>query len=306
MLYAQQIYMYLIPESIEAATENTEYIQNEPNNILNSQNEPTESEGESAFGVEVESIISPRSMFVKLPLSYSRRSFSISAAIPYLIKREMTYISGKKSANGLGDALINGSWRYGKARIMNEFQLGIKLPTGDENKVVDGFLVPLGTGSTDIVFANKFDYFGQRYKLQSQISYRLNNNVKRIAEISLPNGSSEIVEYDISMGDTFIWQNSISYELPRQINLIGNLALIANARGSMDRTYPDSPAKDQTGISANQDFTFLDFSPGVSVKVYKVYLIFSVKTPLYTSRNSINSEEDRSIQYLFRLSSKLF
>lgn len=326
-LAAQEIEFFIIPESIERVTESTDLIVNDHINNDNSSrgnssiDESFEmsddgiDERQSAFsmgnvGMSVEMQISAKNIYLRLPLSYSWNNLSLNLSIPYCFKKDMNYSVGTKTARGFGDVVMRGSYRCNHRRLSNEFGLSLKLPTGDENKVVDGHLVPLGTGTTDIIFSNNTSYLFSKFLVQSNISYRINNSYIRVGEIEHQDSKGkETITYDINNGNTFVFNTSLSYQLFRRIYLIGGISAITNGEGSLDRKHSfegSGNTIEERNLSANQDFTYLDLHPAICYNIFNTDLVLSVKIPLITERNQSNSEDERKPELMFRLSRKLF
>jgi len=318
VLSADDIHFYLIPEGIEAATENTDFIATDQVNITNAlggdkekqqideEKQPTRMGNLSA---EIETVINPKNTFVRIPLRYSWKQLSMDASIPYFFKREMNYASGKKSTSGIGDALLKTSYYFAGKSFRNELQFSVKFPTGDENKIVDGFLVPLGSGTTDYLIANHFTYNAQKFQLSGLISYRMNNDFRRIAEIIHPDNKTERIVYDITNGDTFIINSTIIYNITSRFSFLTGFTFTHNQEGTMDRTHTfswNNDVEEYKNLSANQDFSFADVYPALCYHILKTDLVLAAKIPLLTERNEENNETSRKPEIFFRLTRKLF
>lgn len=314
----REVRFYLIPETVEEFTGNSEYISNDPLNQefaaagkvtkqIDRQQQVMPGLNLDNLGIDIETVLSPRSMFVRLPVKYSWDRFRFNLSVPYYFKREMSYAAGKKSSSGIGDALLRTSYfMYGES-YLNEIQLNLKLPTGDENNTVDGHLVPLGTGSTDIFIANNLSYFSYDYQIQASVSYRINGAVERLVEVYDPeNEQLDTVSYDVSNGKTFIFNGSYIRYLMPNLSLIGGLSATINQEGSMDIEFRETEREAVKGSAAGQDFTFLDIIPAVSYNIFDTDLVLSLQIPVITERSSDNDEEDRSVGLFFRLSRNIF
>ncbi len=314
----REVVFYLIPETVEEFTGNSEYINNDPFNreytslgLITERTALHQPEAQGLaldnLGIDIETVISPKSMFVRVPVSYSWNRLRFNLSVPYYFKREMAYASGKKSTSGVGDALLRTSYFLYGDTYHNEVQLSLKLPTGNENNIVDGHLVPLGTGTTDLFLANNITYFSYGYQIQGSISYRINGSVERLVEVYDEDaGQLDTISYDVSNGNTFTFNGSYIHYFKPDLSLIGGLSAIINQEGSMDIEFKDTQRESVKGSSAGQYFTFIDIYPAVSYNLFDVDLSLSLQIPIITERSSDNDEGKRSIGLLFRLTRNIF
>lgn len=325
---AQNINIYLVKENVEALTTNTRFLLTDPLTIDRSINLPGVLELKSLSSIETdygidstagsltnlsiyfETAITPTSMFLRLPIRYRIKDFSISMSIPYYYHRAMEYSYGNVSSSGIGDLQFGANYKIRKDNIFTEFTLNAKFPTGNANKQVDGYLIPLGTGSTDFQIGNFFMFEKEKYNIISNISFRLNGSHSRIVEISYPdNNETEIIEYKIANGNTFSLNTAYIYKLRYGFNALAGIGVISNSEGKLSRTHTyswDRPTSEYLDQSACQNFLYVDMNLGLSYAIFKFDIVLNVRPPIYTIRSESNTEENRSVIFFVRLSRKLF
>lgn len=321
-LQAQVIHVNVIPESMETIARNTDFIQTDPQNLSNAWITPgvsaTKESFEAAepgpagqFGIPAETVFTPRNIYFNLPLRYRWKGVTAEIKLPVILKREIRYGDFTKSATGLGDAVFRTSYRFRKGDWMNESMIHVKVPTGDQDKTVDGMLIPMGTGSTDLIFQNIFMMRKPQFTLYNSVSFRLNTPRENIVQINHQDAfrKTETITYDITNGGLFIMNSSFSYNVTKFAAFLGGVSLSVNGEGNIDRSHKYSgtkPGFSQKGISAEQDYVFLDLYPAVALTVFRTDLMLTAAIPLLTIRNEGNTEEDRKPEIMFRLSRELF
>jgi len=321
-LWAQLIYVNVIPESVETMARNTDFIQTDPENLNNALVSPGVTASREAFeapepgpagqfGIPAETVFTPRNIYFNLPLRYRWKGVTAEIKLPVILKREIRYGDFTKSATGLGDAVFRTSYRFRKGDWMNESMIHVKAPTGDQDKTVDGILIPMGTGSTDLIFQNIFMMRKQQYSLYNSVSFRLNTPRENIVQILHPDTfrATETITYNITNGGLFIMNSSFSYNVAKFAAVLCGLSLSVNGEGNIDRSHIFSGSKQeysQEGISAEQDYVFLDLYPAVAFTVFRTDLMLTASIPVLTVRNESNTEADRKPGIMFRLSRELF
>lgn len=338
LLGQHNVSFYLYPENMERMIQNNERIISDPSILDYTSDTPEnkeksaatddeeeedesdefesldESEAPSPLGVYAETAITPTSRFIRLPVNYRHNQYTLSLLVPIYFERSMAYSHGTESSSGIGDVQLklsyNSSGVYRGETYYSRFSIDLKLPTGDESNQENGFLVPLGTGTTDVTIANNMFYTVRGYDLISTVSYRISGSYNQVAEIRFADQEfPDIIEYSVSNGNTFTFNAVGRYPLSDIVYANAGLATIINSSGSMERTYVASNGEftNTTGeVSANQDFTFVDLKAGVSIYLFNTDLIFNLMVPLYTQRNASNSESERSTMFYVRLSRNLF
>ncbi|MDO9578154.1 MAG: hypothetical protein Q7J16_09735 [Candidatus Cloacimonadales bacterium] len=134
----------------------------------------------------------------EMELSSGRQAMSIPFAYPFgnfvvginLPVQRITATAGEKvkSAIGIGDAAISGSYRsylingIGSWTCNYEADLSVKLPTGDKEKTVKinsvDYGTPMGTGSLDFTAAGNVLLGTDNREIFADVKYRLNGKDK--------------------------------------------------------------------------------------------------------------------------------
>ncbi|MCX6640573.1 MAG: hypothetical protein NTW14_08850 [bacterium] len=324
---ADGIDLTFAPEGVQTASQKTELLLSDPliNQIIYYDNPLLLAKkrehwglnapgmGAGGFSVGLEAEVSGVNKSFSIPLKYTWHDVTLGVHIPYIYQRKMYYALATKEASGLGDVSFNLGYGRAKKGLVFSATLFSKLPTGDENKMVGGYLVPLGTGSLDWVFNLSVKKFLDKFAFSGNASLRINGTSDRTAEIlfnSVPNtpDSIETVNYDIRNGNMFTLTGSFDYYLGTRWTLGTVLALSIVGEGSTDASYSynwGAPGYSTTGLSNRQDMTLLDLTPMVSYDVHLTDLTLMAKLPLITRRNEANQEDDRGVSVLLRLSRTL-
>lgn len=154
---------------------------------------------ESKNGIFENSPISKESfntyqLWAQIPIN---KSIYVSANLPYQnLKRE--FKGATESLNGIGDASVIGWYKHVFYKKQDEnvvdfsgereasghsiqFGLGIKLPTGEFEQALADNINPgfqVGTGSTDGIFSLGYNYGGNKFGVNTLLSYYLKGENK--------------------------------------------------------------------------------------------------------------------------------
>ncbi len=310
IVFSQGVSFYFIKENIGTVTTNTELIVSDQLNL--SCTNPSLiaeriDETRNIF-INVESSITPTSKFLIIPFGYTfKKKYSVSCVIPYYVNRGLNYSHGPESASGIGDLTLKTSFKHNKGKFRNEYSLAAKLPTGDAYKQVNGYIVPLGTGTTDYMGQAILNYKVNKSTFYGNLSFRINGKLKRKAIIDLTSETKEI-KYSIKNGNTFMFYSSYSYKFWKYASFLTGLSAIKNGKGEIDQTTSSStgPSFTITGTTAGQDFFIFDGNPAIVFSIQKFNLLLGCKIPLYTKVSELNSEEKRKLMYTFSLSYSIY
>ena len=329
-LYSQNVEIGLVPENVETLISNTENIITDPSIISNNSdysgvlenenklfnqnpeldNNETESSIFNNMNIYAELGISKTSKFVKIPIAYYYKNFDLSLAMPFYIQRQVYYSHGYVSTYGLGDLLLSLSWKINTQNIYNKISANISFPTGNENKTVDGYLCPLGTGSKDLIFSNIFQYHNASYGINNNLSYRYSGESHKSVMINhsaIP--GSENIYYSIRNGHLISNNTSYNYNFTNYFTLYGGISLLWNSDGTYNKeqTYT---WKDDIIISDNnnayQNMFLADLKLAFAFCVFQTDLVFVLSQPVYTRRALGNIEINRGFSYYLRLSRNIF
>ncbi len=304
--FSQDVSFYFIKENIGTLTSNTELIISDQLNLscTNQAIAAERIEESKNIFIDVESSITPTSKFLVIPLGYTfKKKYSISCVIPFYLSRGLNYSHGTESSSGIGDLTIKASFKHRKGNFRNEYGLAAKLPTGDAYNQVNGYIVPLGTGTTDFIGQAIINYKVNKSTFYGNMSFRINGKLKRKATIDLINDTQEI-DYSIKNGNTFMFYTSYSYKFWKYTSILAGLSAIKNGKGEIDQTtnLSSGPSFTITGNTAGQNFFIFDGNPALVFSIKKFNLLLGCKIPLYTKVSELNSEEKRKLMYTFSLS----
>ncbi len=321
---AQGVQITFAPEGVQTVTENTTLLLADPlidqttfytpPAFLQKQHEasgavPGEEGAQPPLGLDVglEFQVSPENKSLVLPLGYTWKSLHIGASLPYIMQRRMKYSAGTKEAAGLGDISINLGYSGAGSSLNYHAALFAKLPTGDDENQVEGYLVPLGTGSTDLVFTLAALKTFERFSLSGNILYRLNGSGEKIVEMVYPGSadSLETITYDIRNGNIFSCTAGLDYYLaPKWIlGLTADLMIVGEGTTDARHSFSwNASAYEVADVSNKQDMTLLDLTPNVSYYLWMTDLMLLAKIPVITERHEANKEAERDMTLLFKLS----
>jgi len=323
-LFSDTILITITPEGVETVTENTELILSDPfvEQIVTGTTEPGEEKEDSeeaetgkltGFEAGIEMTVTGPTKAISLPLGYTFKKFNFGITLPYILKREMRYLLKTKTASGIGDI----SFKVGTSRRMKNINFGLniqaKLPTGDSENMEDGYLVPLGTGSTDFVLDfSAFKYF-QKYSFSGNLTFKVNGTSEKTAQLlydDMDNNPAtddiETIKYDIHNGNMLIFKGNLDYYLDKWT--VGGLLVFATtSEGSKDIARTNNwggPTVKENDVSNLQDMTLLDIIPMVSYRLFRTDITLLAKIPILTKRNEANDEDERKLVVSFKVGRK--
>ncbi len=321
-LFSDTILITITPEGVETVIENTELILSDPfvEEIITGTTEPEqetieETEESTLYGFEagIEMTVTGPTKAISLPLGYTFKKINFGLTIPYILKREMRYLLKTKTASGIGDI----SFKVGTSRWINNINFGLnvqaKLPTGDSENMEDGYLVPLGTGSTDFVLDLSAYKYMQKYSLSGNLIYKFNGINEKTAQLlydDMDNNPAtddiETIKYDIHNGNMLIFKGNLDYYLDKW-TVGGLLVFSTTAEGSKDIIRTNNwggPTVQENDISNLQDMTLLDIIPMVSYRLLRTDITLLAKIPILTKRNEANDEDERKLVVSFKVGRK--
>jgi len=317
IMSAQSVDILFIPEGVQTTTQSTAQIITDPFNsttsTVSTQKPVVSSSTEvSSFSAGAETEVSKYAKSITLPLAYSWKNYSASLSVPYFIERSMKYSVGDKKTSGIGDVSV-GAGYFNTIDALDslgyQLNLLVKLPTGDDKKMADGYLVPLGTGTVDhslgLTLTRKYGDYFFRFKTAT----RINSIAKKSTEIVYANQGVETINYDIKNGNSVKMSFGCDYSIWSRLDLLTALDLSVYADGTTDlsRTYSwNRPAVSQTGMANKQELTMMDFNLGASynLAIWEVGAYLSI--PVYTKRETDNNEEDRAVSFRLKFDYKFF
>ncbi len=321
--------MYLIQENVETLVGNTEYIYLDPVLVDDVNDYPGINATDDRFNIgrddngiadaedfftlldiDAEFGWSKNSKLFNLPISYFLDDFEFSLALPFYLQRQVFYSHGYASATGLGDLLLSVSWKFRNTKVFNRIIGSFSIPTGNQNKNVDGYLCPLGTGSYDFIFKNQFQLNQSTYTLNSILTYRYSGQSDRTVIISYPDSFGiEQIDFNLTNGHTVSLNSSYSRYLTNYLSVFGGFSLMRNKSGELSKVQSFSWNSDlirTEGQKPFQEFFIADAKVAVAFSVFATDIVFVLSQPIYTWRKTENIEGERKMSYYFKLSRNIF
>lgn len=330
VLFSQEVEMYLIPENVETLISNSENIYTEPvlqDDIVDFPgitetkdrfNEGDVDDGDIAdtedfftmFDLDAEFGWSKTSKYLNLPVAYFYNNFELSLSIPFYLQKQVYYSHGYVSATGMGDLLLSGSWKYRTPMIFDRVIGSVSFPTGNENKNVDGYLCPLGTGSYDLILSNQFQLNKPNYTVNTILTYRFSGKSDRKIIISYPDFSGiEQITYNLTQGHTFALNSSYNRYITNYLSVFGGFSLMRNTSGKLSKEQTFSWNTDILRTEDSnpfQEFFIADVKLAVAATVFGTDIVFVLSQPVYTWRLNDGIEDTRKLSYYFKLSKNIF
>jgi len=310
ILSAQSVDISFIPEGVQTTTQSTAQIITDPFNNTTQTVLTTPETSSLSAGAETE--VGKYAKSLTVPLAYSYKNYCASLSVPYFFERSMNYSVGDKTASGIGDISL-GAGYFNTIDALDtigyQVNLLVKLPTGDDKKMTDGYLVPLGTGSVDYSFGLMLTRKYGDYFLRFKTSGRINSIAKKSTEITYANQGIETINYDIKNGNSVKFCFGCDYRIWSRLYLLTALDMSVYGDGTTDlsRTYSWArPAVSQNGIANKQELTMMDFNLGASYNLAIWELGAYLAVPVYTKRETTNSEEDRAVSFRLKFDYKFF
>ncbi|MBN2776047.1 MAG: hypothetical protein JXR36_00300 [Bacteroidales bacterium] len=326
---AQEVDVYLIPENVETLMQNNENVFFEPilyedivdfpgisetdrrfglnqeeQDIANSQNVFT------VFDLDAEFGWSKTSKYVNIPLSYYYKNFEMSLKMPFYFQRRVLYSHGYVSAYGLGDLVLSAAWKFYKPGVYNHISANLSFPTGNQNKNSDGYLCPLGTGSYDLIFTDRFQFNQPKYSINAILTYRYSGDSQRKVIISYPDlGGTETINYYLNNGHTVVFNSSYNHYITNFFSVFGGLTLMKNISGDLSREQICSwnPEIVRTiSEGAYREFFIFDAKLATSVNIYATDVVLVMTIPIYTDYKTQSVSSDRKIGFYLKLSRNIF
>ena len=320
LLYSQtSLQTGFTTEGIETVTKNTELLIEEPlvNKIINAKKQVLYG-NEMSMSIGVETMINSSGKQLNLPINYRYKRFDFSVLLPYYLSRKMSYSLETAETKGFGDAAIGLGYGNDSSSFRYYIHVDAKLPTGDAGKMENGYLVPLGTGSTDFMFyTTATKHFNKKIALSGNFIYKYNGSSTKIAEIvrfDNPDDNINIedienVEYTITNGNFLNIDASISYLLKSGLSINADIAYRSIGSGNTDKKYSyswNNETEEITGLSNKQEVKMLDFRPKLVYSTMLFDISAGMKLPLYTKRHEDNMEDNRGLGFFFKIDYNIF
>ncbi len=317
----------IYPESVETLQDNPVSFLNDPITNGNSINIPgsaetennfTLPEGNVQFGMSAEMGFSPLSKYLSIPLSIGYKGFTFGVSIPFYIQKKAKYSEGLITAwGGLGDIDASLSYRLQKPKIFESFTVTSTFPTGNQNRTVKGYIVPMGTGSFDFIFSNTFQYKHTYFRIYNNLSYRLSGKCKRDINYSIPyydsnmdlRSGTETVNFITSNGNLFSCNTSFDYPLFNFMSLHAGFAILNSSSGTIYQKHTYSWNDESCEIpsqKSNQSYTSIDVRAAIAFSYWGIDLMCVIAQPVYVKTDNPNIKDSQKFNFYIRLSKKIF
>ncbi|MCF0206346.1 MAG: hypothetical protein HUK15_02860 [Bacteroidales bacterium] len=314
------------PESVESLLENPTTNTNDGSQNGNSINIVGNSETDNNFniesnpfqyGVSAEVGFSPLSQYLTVPLSVGYKDFSFAVNFPFYIHRKVHYYDRDVSAwGGLGDISAELAYKLRRQTIFESFSVTATFPTGNKNRTVDDYIVPMGTGSFDFIFANTFQYRHPRFRVYNNISYRLcgktKRNITRVAyyydENSALCSGNEMAAYVTANGNYLTCNTSFDYPLFNFMSLHAGFAVMNSSAGSIYHKHTYSWTDDISEYpteKGKQAFTSIDVRAAISFSYWGFDLSCVIAQPVFVYTDNPLIKESQKFNFFLRLSKKI-
>ena len=278
----------------------------------------TPSEKDFQFGVSAEAGFSSMSKYLNIPLSVGYKGFSLTVAIPFYIQKKAKYSHGYVAAyGGLGDVSAELSYRYQSQSIFEAVSFTTSFPTGNKNRTVKGYIVPMGTGSFDYIFSNAFQYRHAYFRIYNNISYRLSGKCKRDVTLSVPymdndsvlRSGNEMVNYITSNGNFLSCNTSFDYPVLSFMSLHAGFAVMNSSAGTLYHKHTYSWNDDVYEFptsKSNQAYTSIDVRAAIAFSYWGIDLMCVFALPVYVKTENPNIRDSQKFNFYIRLSKKIF
>ena len=278
----------------------------------------TPSESDFQYGIAAEVGFSSLSKYLNVPLSIGYKGFSLTVAIPFYIQKKARYSHGYVAAyGGLGDISAELSYKFQYPQIFDCISVTSSFPTGNKNRTVNGYIVPMGTGSFDFIFSNTFQYRHAYFRIYNNISYRLSGKCKRDLSMSVPyydaenvlQTGEENINYITSNGNFLSCNTSFDYPVLSWMSLHAGFAVMNSSAGTIyhKHTYSwTSEVNEFPQTKSNQDYTSIDVRGAIAFSYWGIDLMCVFAQPVYVKTDNQNIKDSQKFNFYIKLSKKIF
>ncbi|MBR5983400.1 MAG: hypothetical protein IK025_06740 [Bacteroidales bacterium] len=282
------------------------------------ENNFTISDKDFQYGVAAEAGFSAMSKYLNVPLSIGYKGVSLTVAIPFYIQKKAKYSHGYVAAyGGLGDISTELSYKYQSQMFFEAISATVSFPTGNKNRTVKGYIVPMGTGSFDYIFSNTFQYRHAYFRVYNNLSYRLSGKCKRDLTLSVPyyddnnklQSGNEMVNYVTSNGNFFSCNTSFDYPVLSFMSLHAGFAVMNSSAGTIYHKHTYSWNDDVVEFptsKSNQAYTSIDVRAAIAFSYWGIDLMCVLAQPVYVKTENQNIKDSQKFNFYIKLSKKIF
>jgi len=223
----------------------------------------------------------------------------VRVRLPWVLQRKLEYFGHDATASGLGDISADLSYRrnLGGRHQRLEFTGSVKLPTGDDEHVDDdGYAVPLGTGTVDLIARGQYARQTKTVGLLVSALYRLNSAREVTTEWASFNDPTQMVRSTTSTtsANQFVGAAFGRYRAGEKVWVHLGAALTMTGNGESEtETIDPVTGTTNNSFELEQGSTLLDFFPGVSYSLGLLQPYLGLRIPVATSYDNDFIEESR-------------
>ncbi len=259
-----------------------------------------------AVGAYVD-VTSELKLFTFVPSYTFAQKLALKVRVPWIFERKLEYFEHEATASGLGDVAIDAEYthRFARPGRALRFMASVKLPTGDDEKMDDDdYLVPLGTGSTDILARAQYAQSTPRTGLLASLLYRRNTATETTSQYIDPLDPTSIqtTTSRVTNGHQFVGAAFARQRLNERLWLHLGASLMVTGDGKAEFEWRVDNDTTNDEFALGQKATLVDLFPGVSYRVGPVMPYLGVRVPVVTSYDDDFREESRSTAVIFQLS----
>jgi len=237
---------------------------------------------------------------ISVPLWYRWRDFSFNASIPYYIKKMLILPGFNVKSSGLSDISIGAAYGKYLEQYNTYFNINasVKLPTGDDEntETKDGwdYLVPLGTGSTDVALGVGGYYFMGAFTFKGNLLYKMNGEYTQT--YSYWNGTETIEDPAVDIGDLLMFTAGADYRWQYRLTF------------GLDFVYGNHMASEIEGDNQKNGMQYMDIDPSVRYSISLFEFVLGARIPVSTTLETDDPMNDgkRSVVINFRTNYRIF
>jgi len=225
-------------------------------------------------------------------------ALAFKVRVPLIIDKTQTSWDGERSTSGLGDIAIDAEYsRPAGPGAEWRLQGSVKLPTGDHEKMVDldgvEQVVPLGTGSMDILARGQYAKSGVNLDWVASALYRKNDSSETVNDYGTYTATSKITN-----GDQVVFSGFARRRANDSWWLHLGASMVKFSDGTFDVEY--SAVHDDTSSDLLQSGTLFDLYPGVSYALGKLNPYLGARIPIGTSYDDEFANTKRDTAFIFQ------
>ena len=239
-------------------------------------------------------------MFNFAPWYTFAERFRLKVHVPWIFERKLEYLDFMTgdpvdaTASGLGDITIDAGYthRFASPGQVLRVQASVKLPTGDDEARDGDYVVPLGSGSTDVMGRVQYARTGERGGLLATLFYRRNTAAETITQ-----GFGTTTITQTTNGDQFAAAAFGRRQATDRlwVHLGASLMLTGDGEVEEEFRYDDGSPSDESSYDLAQKSTLVDLFPGVSWNLGKITPYLGLRIPVITSYDLDGLDESRDL-----------